>query len=172
MWNFASHSCNPALVVTIVYTLLSVLISFFVYADEASAIKVNSKGWSSRSKVQQTFPPSPDTGKVSQSNTAQVRPPLAPQIISEGYNNKFYNSTEGLSFSKIINLSKPFRSSPLAGNNSHLDLELALHYTCPPITVDTLRRRYGANKSLWGEWSTRRTRQFYKSQLPKSLLSK
>lgn len=47
--------------------------------------------------------------------------------------------------------------------------KISKHYTCPPTTVKMLRRRYGTNKSYWGEWSASQARQFYKSQLPKAL---
>mmetsp|Transcript_14995 Transcript_14995/g.16233 ORF Transcript_14995/g.16233 Transcript_14995/m.16233 type:complete len:355 (-) Transcript_14995:353-1417(-) len=43
------------------------------------------------------------------------------------------------------------------------------HYTCPPISVEIWRKRYGRRKTFWGEWSSRETRQFYKTQLPKAL---
>lgn len=49
---------------------------------------------------------------------------------------------------------------------------ISRHYTCPPTTLEVLRKRFGTRKSLWGEWSPSETRQFYKSQLPKALQSK
>ena len=46
------------------------------------------------------------------------------------------------------------------------------HYTCPPTSLEALRQRYGTSRSLWGEWSNRETRNFYKTQLPLALQSK
>jgi hypothetical protein len=46
---------------------------------------------------------------------------------------------------------------------------VAQHYVCPPISLETLRKRYGTRQSLWGEWNSVETRQFYKTQLPKAL---
>lgn len=40
------------------------------------------------------------------------------------------------------------------------------HYTCPPQSIDELRKRYGDGKN---EWSVYETRQFYKQQLPRAL---
>ena len=45
----------------------------------------------------------------------------------------------------------------------------ASHYTCPPTAVEELRRRHGAPRSVWGEWSCAQTRQFYRQQLPVAL---
>jgi len=45
---------------------------------------------------------------------------------------------------------------------------ISKHYTCPPTSIETLRKRYGKG-SMWGEWSSSETRQFYKTQLPKAL---
>lgn len=39
----------------------------------------------------------------------------------------------------------------------------------PPVTLESLRSRYGTRQSLWGDWDSRQTRQFYKSQLPLAL---
>lgn len=50
--------------------------------------------------------------------------------------------------------------------------EMSQHYVCPPTSLEVLRKKYGTRKSLWGEWSSAETRQFYKSQLPKALQSK
>ena len=43
------------------------------------------------------------------------------------------------------------------------------HYTCPPTTIHSLRKRYGTRRSIWGEWSCAETRRFYKQQLPRCL---
>lgn len=48
---------------------------------------------------------------------------------------------------------------------------VAAHYVCPPITVESLRQRYGKRKTVWGEWSSAQTRWFYKTQLPWALQS-
>lgn len=56
-------------------------------------------------------------------------------------------------------------------SSSSVKSSVTKHYACPPISVDTLRRRYGSSKGL-GDWSVSQTRRFYKSQLPKSLQSK
>ena len=40
------------------------------------------------------------------------------------------------------------------------------HHTCPPQTIEELRKRYGDSKN---EWSIYDTRQFYKQQLPRAL---
>mmetsp|Transcript_6970 Transcript_6970/g.7216 ORF Transcript_6970/g.7216 Transcript_6970/m.7216 type:complete len:299 (+) Transcript_6970:197-1093(+) len=45
----------------------------------------------------------------------------------------------------------------------------ANHYACPPTSVEALRRRYGTNRNLWGEWTCTDTRRFYKQQLPRAL---
>ena len=47
--------------------------------------------------------------------------------------------------------------------------EAANHYACPPTSVEALRKRYGTRKSLWGEWSCKDTRRFYRQQLPRAL---
>lgn len=49
---------------------------------------------------------------------------------------------------------------------------MSYHYTCPLTSLPDLRKRYGTRKSLWGEWTSYETRQFYKMQLPKALQSK
>lgn len=46
---------------------------------------------------------------------------------------------------------------------------VSAHYVCPPITVESLRQRYGKRKTVWGEWSPAQTRWFYKTQLPWAL---
>lgn len=55
------------------------------------------------------------------------------------------------------------------GQNSESDFSFSSHYTCPPTTVESLRKRFGRRRSLWGEWSSKETRQFYKTQLPTAL---
>jgi hypothetical protein len=55
--------------------------------------------------------------------------------------------------------------------NNNKDLSSSSHYTCPPTTVESLRKRFGRRRSLWGEWSNKETRQFYKTQLPTALQS-
>jgi hypothetical protein len=55
-----------------------------------------------------------------------------------------------------------------SSSSSAIKSPITKHYACPPISVDTLRRRYGSATYL-GDWSVSQTRRFYKSQLPKSL---
>ena len=43
------------------------------------------------------------------------------------------------------------------------------HYTYPPISISSLRRRFGATTSIWGDWTPHETRLFYKQQLPRAL---
>lgn len=45
----------------------------------------------------------------------------------------------------------------------------ANHYACPPTSVEALRRRYGTRGNMWGEWTCRDTRRFYRQQLPRAL---
>mmetsp|Transcript_14538 Transcript_14538/g.24161 ORF Transcript_14538/g.24161 Transcript_14538/m.24161 type:complete len:467 (-) Transcript_14538:257-1657(-) len=52
---------------------------------------------------------------------------------------------------------------------NELKPEICRHYTCPPTSLETLRKRYGTRRSMWGEWTPAETRQFYKTQLPKAL---
>jgi hypothetical protein len=56
--------------------------------------------------------------------------------------------------------------SPIAG---FLPPPAARHYACPPTTLESLRKRYGHRRSVWGEWSNREARVFYKTQLPRAL---
>ncbi len=39
----------------------------------------------------------------------------------------------------------------------------------PPKDVDSLRKQYGTNKNVFGDWSFRETREFYKKMLPYTL---
>ena len=73
------------------------------------------------------------------------------------------------------NWNSPDRDNPPyiindTGQNNE-KLTLSSHYTCPPTTVESLRKRFGRRRSLWGEWSNKETRQFYKTQLPTALQS-
>lgn len=42
-------------------------------------------------------------------------------------------------------------------------------YFFPATSLEDLRKRYGTRKSVWGEWTTAETRQFYRIQLPRAL---
>eukprot|EP01038_Epipyxis_sp_PR26KG_P009775 gene9775-13150_t len=55
-----------------------------------------------------------------------------------------------------------FNSNPTSNPTSK-------HYACPPSSIESLRKRFGTRQTLWGEWSSVETRQFYRSQLPKAL---
>ena len=66
------------------------------------------------------------------------------------------------------NLDDFYVSTKFGANISSL---VRYHYACPPTTLETLRKRYGTSRSLWGEWSNKETRNFYKTQLPLSLQS-
>jgi hypothetical protein len=68
----------------------------------------------------------------------------------------------------------PFRpvSSEDSFNSEVFSPPISRHYTCPPTTLETLRKRFGTRQTVWGEWSPAQTRQFYKSQLPRALQSK
>lgn len=46
---------------------------------------------------------------------------------------------------------------------------ISKHYACPPTSLESLRKRYGTRRSLWGEWSNAETRAFYRTQLPRAL---
>lgn len=37
-------------------------------------------------------------------------------------------------------------------------------------TIESFREKYGSAKSVWGDWSPRQTRRFYKNHLPRALL--
>ena len=62
------------------------------------------------------------------------------------------------------------QASYFAGNSN--SSTVVRHYACPPTTLEALRKRYGHRRSVWGEWSNREARQFYRTQLPRALQSK
>lgn len=71
-------------------------------------------------------------------------------IINKGMNNSVNN---------LVNDSNIVEGSDYLKN----------HYAIPPTTLESLRKRYGKRKSVWGEWSNEETRNFYKQQLPHAL---
>lgn len=91
--------------------------------------------------------------------------PVFPKIAitMDSSNNLQILSHDTSNIAKDIRATKPF------DKNLDKKPKASKHYSCPPTSIDILRRRYGTNKSLWGEWSNSETRQFYKSQLPKPL---
>jgi hypothetical protein len=63
-----------------------------------------------------------------------------------------------------------FSSSPsFTGMDELLCAIRAEHHPLPATSVDDLRQRFGERQSLWGEWSCRQTRRFYREHLPYSL---
>lgn len=61
-------------------------------------------------------------------------------------------------------------SSGSCSNNSNKS-RIIDHYYIPVTSLESLRKRYGARKSVFGDWTNQETRQFYKQQLPRSLQS-
>eukprot|EP01036_Dinobryon_divergens_P033509 gene33509-43302_t len=75
-------------------------------------------------------------------------------------------NAENLSVRYSMDLEEIFDRNSLASNVTSM---VRYHYTCPPTSLEALRQRYGTSRSLWGEWSNKETRHFYKTQLPLAL---
>jgi hypothetical protein len=74
----------------------------------------------------------------------------------------------------VLILSSTSNSDPQCSEKikNILKPSISKHYSCPPNSVETLRKRFGTRKNFLGDWSNSETRQFYRSQLPRSLQSK
>lgn len=81
----------------------------------------------------------------------------------------FPMNAENTSVRYSMDLEEIFDRNSLASNVTSM---VRYHYTCPPTSLEALRQRYGTSRSLWGEWSNKETRHFYKTQLPLALQSK
>ncbi len=42
----------------------------------------------------------------------------------------------------------------------------------PPISLTSLRKKFGTRKNFWGDWTNSQTRDFYQTHLPRALQSK
>lgn len=123
---------------------------------------------------------------ASNTNDAQVRLNILESSIAQNWNFSYQPFDQWLCSEDSHVYMLPIRLFPINAENISarysMDLEDSLasnitsmvryHYTCPPTSLEALRQRYGTSKSLWGEWSNRETRNFYKTQLPLALQSK
>lgn len=62
-----------------------------------------------------------------------------------------------------------FKHQSASFSDEASSIKVSKHYTIPPTSISVLRKRHGENKNIFGEWNTTRTRQFYRSNLPRSL---
>lgn len=93
--------------------------------------------------------------KTSQSLRAFINPQKTSHIIDAIFssNKKEINPNNNMNGISMSTLKEPSISN---------------HYTCPPTSLEALRRRYGTS-DFWGDWSPAETRRFYKQMLPKAL---
>jgi hypothetical protein len=153
--------CNLPFAILCAVAFGSIICSYIIGADAESV-------QSARFVPKQSgfIRPQPLLQGVSAHN-GHVFPPVTLQPLY--HNSQTFDNNEA-----IHNDFVPFRpvNSEDSFNSEVFSPPISRHYTCPPTTLETLRKRFGTRQTVWGEWSPAQTRQFYKAQLPRALQSK